>query len=139
MNEGRGMVGDECAILLYSESQVYVQTQQQQQIGSCAAGPNLDIYWVAIGVAVSVVRERGGGINMRGRRGREGGMLCTQTYTHTPDRVEERGLLVDVIMAAELGEPVVIPDTSAAELAVWRELELSSLAIASLFSLDRRF
>ena len=86
------------------------------------------------------LEEREGGGGGGGGGGRENALLIsTQNHAYPPDRVEERGLLVDVIMAAGLGDPVAIPDTRAAELAVWRELELSSRAMASLFSFERRF
>ena len=76
----------------------------------------------------------------------------TKTHPHSPDSVEERGLLVDVMMV--LGEgaagsgavaAAATPDTRAVEeeegvgVAVCREPELSSRAIASLFSFDLRF
>ena len=60
-----------------------------------------------------------------------------------PDRDEERGLLAGVMMEAVLGEDAA--DTPADTRAVadgrpvWRDPELSSRDMASLFSLDRRF
>lgn len=60
-----------------------------------------------------------------------------------PEREEGRGLLVGVMMAAVLGEveeAVTPADTRAvAEVPAWRDPELSSRAMASLFSLERRF
>lgn len=58
---------------------------------------------------------------------------------YKPCSVEERGLLVGVMMEAGPGEPLAMLGTRAAELAVCRELLLSSRAIASLFSFERRF
>ena len=58
---------------------------------------------------------------------------------YKPCSVEERGLLVGVMMEVGPGEPLAMLGTRAAELAVCRELLLSSRAIASLFSFERRF
>ena len=61
---------------------------------------------------------------------------------YIPDRDEERGLLVGVMMEAELGEDAAVTpaDTRAvADGPEWRDPELSSRAMASLFSLERRF
>ena len=44
-----------------------------------------------------------------------------------------------VIIVEDPGEPLAMLDTRAAELAVCSEPLLSSRAIASLFSLERRF
>ena len=69
---------------------------------------------------------------------REGGGMATgeRRQLYKPCSVR---LLVGVMMEVGPGEPLAMLGTRAAELAVCRELLLSSRAIASLFSFERRF